>query len=250
MVVKKANELAKPVFNQQLIDEMDKDIKYLINEKVVGYRTSAVCYEYEDIYQECLTHLWEATIKYNPNRDMKFRTYAIMRIRCRLANFVKTVSIKNKLKVKSMSELEGNGQNNWTVEEHMDYLYQNKRSNDRALDEILDLKMIIEQYDKNIANAMNKVRTQMKMNIKGQGFQVSINQTYKKQKAHIARLKARKIVFIEYCLKQKKPSEIYASYPHLKNGNMRHHINHAKQVYQTFLRSEAQHRKKNVTFAS
>lgn len=196
-----------PVFDQNLIKKFDKDIKFIIKNSVFNYDTSDVCYDYEDVYQECVMHLWNATKIFNENAGMKFRTFAIFHIKSRIGNFRNKVVRKNLNETISMSDL-GSGWGITGREESIENSETNISSQYKgyvkslyngqdALNEVLDAKKVLEQLT-----------------------------------GH------RKLLFSEYYIKGKKIKEICEDNPELKYHQVRRHMKYLEQIYKTLIKGD------------
>lgn len=93
-------------FNQALIDKFTPMIHKLIKQQVYGYQSSDVCYEWQDLFQECLIHLHTATLQYDPSKGMKFENFVYLKFASRLGNFRNKIS-KHNFKTRNFSEIEG-----------------------------------------------------------------------------------------------------------------------------------------------
>lgn len=94
------------VFNQALIDQFKPMICKVIKEEVHSYNTSDICYEWEDVYQECLMHLNEAVQKYDESRGMKFSTFVNLVLKSRVGNFRNKIKVKN-FKTTNFTDING-----------------------------------------------------------------------------------------------------------------------------------------------
>ena len=100
-----------PIFNRQLVNKFTPLINKMISTKVHNYNSSDVCFEREDVFQECLIHLYIATKKYDSKRGMKFSSYVHLVMESRLANFRSKVERKNKKGTINVSALSWHSRN-------------------------------------------------------------------------------------------------------------------------------------------
>ena len=140
-----------------LVKKMTPTINYLISQELKGinFNSSNVCYELEDVFQDCLIHLDTARKKYDPSRGMKFNTFAIMLLKSRLGNFRGKVLRSLKNPVYSMSEINngfaivGLEDNSGEINSNMPSVYkkcvEDLRRSEEALNEIIDAKRIQEK---------------------------------------------------------------------------------------------------------
>lgn len=94
------------VFNQALIDQYKPMICKIIKEKVHSYNTSDICYDWEDVFQECLIHLNEAVTKFDDSRGMKFSNFVYLLLVSRVGNFRNKIKVKN-FKTTNFSDING-----------------------------------------------------------------------------------------------------------------------------------------------
>jgi len=191
---------------EKLIKEYDKTINLLIK-TVYNYDSSDVCYNKEDVYQDCLMSLFNAVKIYKPNKEMKFRTFVIMHLKSRIGNFRNKVVRKNLNGTIQMSELHGG----WGItgrEESCDDSDSqlSTRYNDfvgelidgqDALNEIIDAKTIL-----------NKLT------------------------GH------KKTLFSEYYIEGKKINEICKDNPDLKYYQIQRYNKQLEQIYKTLIKGD------------
>lgn len=201
---------AVPVYDEKLVKQFEPTIKFLIKQQVNNYNSSDICYETEDVYQDCLIHLWNATKIFKPNKGMKFKTFAIFHIKSRLGNFRNKVVNKNKRQTVSMSSLssgwsvagtEVNNQDSMSKSATINKQYSGfvndlSRGND-ALNEIIDAKKVFEKLTGN-----------------------------------------RKIIFSEYYIKGKKINQICEENEGFKYHAVSRNINYLDQIYKTLIKGE------------
>lgn len=82
-------------FNTQLIEQYTPMIHKLINEKMDGYNSSDFCYEYEDIFQDCVLWLKYAAETYEEGRGYKESSYVYKVLDSRLGNMMNKVRRHN-----------------------------------------------------------------------------------------------------------------------------------------------------------
>lgn len=97
-----------PVFNQELVEKFTPMINKMIATRVHNFNSSDVCYEKEDVFQECLIHLHTATKDFSPDRGMKFSSYVYLLLESRMSNFRNKIARRNRNGTVSMSSM-GNG---------------------------------------------------------------------------------------------------------------------------------------------
>lgn len=187
----------------------DKDIKYLIKTKIFNYGTSDMCYDYDDVYSECLGHLWNATKIFKLDTNMKFRTFAIMHLKSRIGNLRNKVQRRNLNGTVSMTELDNGwgitgreesyseNSSNPTVSSHYKGFVVDLSHGQDALNEILDAKTVLNRLS-----------------------------------GH------RKTLFSEYYIKGKKIKEICEDNLDLKYYQVRRHMKYLDQIYKTLIKGE------------
>lgn len=195
------------VFDQKLIKQFTPTINIIIKQKIHNNKHSEFCYEHEDIFQECLEHLWKATLNYKPDRGMKFRTFAIMLLHSRLGNMRNKITRKARNQVVTMSalnagwgitgtEVSDEGSEATVSTQYSGFIDDLKEGNN-ALNEILDAKSIL-----------NKLTGE------------------------------KKILFSEYYIQGKKLNEICEDHPKLKYHQIRRHMRNLDQIYKTLIKGE------------
>lgn len=99
--------MTKPaVFDQALINQFTPMIHKLIKKEVYGYNSSDICYDWEDVYQECLIHLNSAVLEYDDSKGMKFENFVWLKLSSRLGNFRNKISKKN-FKTSNFTDING-----------------------------------------------------------------------------------------------------------------------------------------------
>jgi RNA polymerase sigma factor (sigma-70 family) len=148
----KMSEVANAVvFDQAFVNKWMPLIHKEIKRQVFGYNSSDVCYEWDDLKQECLENIWKAIPKYNPELGMKFDNFIIMVVQTRLGNFRNKIS-KNNFKTRNFTDISGgwaitgsevsdedSSSFSKTMNGHVEYDQQDLMNN------LLDAKKIFEQ---------------------------------------------------------------------------------------------------------
>lgn len=245
---------SKPIFNDELVKKFDKDIKYLIKTQVFKYDSSDVCYEYDDVYQECLMHLWNATKIYDATRGMKFRSFAIFHLKSRLGNFRNKVLRKNKNETYSMSEIDG-GWGICGIESNLNDNYSESVVSSQyssfvadisggqdALNEVLDAKRVLSGFETMIKKHRSAIKLRIKKDlhkhIDNKKEREQLLWFFKHKNKEIQQIESKQLLFSEYYIKGKKIKEICKESPNLKYHQARRHMKYLDQIYKTLIKGE------------
>lgn len=193
----------KPTFNQALIDQFTPMIHMMIRKNVIGYNSSDVCYEWEDMFQECLMHLNEAVEKFDDSKGMKFSNFAYMVFNSRLGNFRNKIS-KNNFKTSNFSSIAGGwGITGSEVDDKTETVVSSKYEEGIELDvqminhQILDAKLVYERLSGD-----------------------------------------RKKIYQDFFIMGKTVSEIVKENEHLKGHNVRNHLKHLEKIHSTLVEGQ------------
>ena len=197
---------AAPAFNQELIEEFRPLINKFISTRVHGYESPNVCYEKEDIFQECLIHLHRATQDWIPSRGMKFSSYVYMLLESRMANFRMKVTRRNQLDVINFGD-RANGESIMGTEER--YSKHDGRSGFPKQFESLSDQL----YESN--DHLNQI--------------LEIQRVFDKLKGD------KKMLFVEHFILGKSLKEIAKCHPELKYHTIRRQIKFLQRVVNTLI---------------
>jgi DNA-directed RNA polymerase specialized sigma subunit len=220
-------------FNQELVDYLKPSIEFVIKKTIKSKYNSDFCLDYDDLYQESLMHVWNATKIFDASKGMKFRTFAIMHLYSRLGCLRNKMN-KHGVKTKNFSQIKGGWSicgtalNEDNVVANHSSIYDKtleqsvNGSGTDAINEILDAKSVLKKIDIMLVNHEKKIN-------KNIDIKYNVNK--------IKQLKERKLIFSEYYILGKTESEI------IKDNNMslskvKKNIRTLNRIYKTLISGE------------
>ena len=191
------------VVDNALIEQLKPMIYTIIKKEVSGYQTSDVCFEFEDLYQECLIHLMNAARLYDTSLGTKFSTFAHFHLSCRMGNFRNKIKKKN-YKTKSFTDIKGG----WNI-----------MGCEGTEDDGVGLSKVMRGH----------------VSTDTQEFMAEIADC----KALYDKLKGdRKIIYREMFLLGKSVKEICTEYEHLEYYQIRKAVKHLEKIHETLVKGK------------
>lgn len=238
-------------FNQQMIKQFTPMINKIINDIIKNDWHPDNYYTKEDIFQECLEHLWKATLKFDPDRGMKFSSYVYLVMQSRVGSLRNKLNRKTRTPVFYLADKKigedflGRGDDNsdkqYGTNEFESNITALKASTD-ALDEIIDAKTLLANFKDTQAGYYDQIRHSIKerlANIDNKECRRNLITHYKTKRKSINQVKQQELLFCEYYLKGKKVREICEDNPTLKPNQVRNCLKHIEPIYKTLIQGQA-----------